>query len=86
MAFTNPILAGEELNRTGIRSENYVAGQSGWRIANDGAAEFEDRVRAALQLGREFLEVGVQAHAQQGIARSPRSVEFLDECHGDAFN
>jgi len=42
MAFTNPILAGEELNRTGIRSENYVAGQSGWRIANDGAAEFDN--------------------------------------------
>jgi hypothetical protein len=42
MAFTNPILAGEELNRTGIRSDNYVAGASGWRIASDGAAEFDN--------------------------------------------
>lgn len=42
MAFTNPILAGEELNRTGIRSENYVPGASGWRIANNGAAEFDN--------------------------------------------
>lgn len=42
MAFTNPILAGEELNRTGIRSENYIPGISGWRIANDGAAEFDN--------------------------------------------
>jgi hypothetical protein len=42
MAFTNPILAGEALNRTGIRSENYVPGASGWRIASDGAAEFDN--------------------------------------------
>jgi hypothetical protein len=42
MAFTNPILSGEELNRTGIRSENYVPGESGWRVANDGAAEFDN--------------------------------------------
>jgi len=42
MAFTNPILAGEELNRTGIRSENYIPGVSGWRVANDGAAEFDN--------------------------------------------
>lgn len=42
MAFTNPILSGEELNRTGIRSENYVPGASGWRIASDGAAEFDN--------------------------------------------
>jgi hypothetical protein len=42
VAFTNPILAGEELNRTGIRSENYIPGVSGWRIANDGAAEFDN--------------------------------------------
>ena len=26
MAFTNPILSGEELNRTGIKSENYSPG------------------------------------------------------------
>jgi len=42
VAFTNPILAGEELNRTGIRSENYVPAVSGWRVANDGAAEFDN--------------------------------------------
>jgi len=42
VAFTNPILAGEALNRTGIRSENYVPGASGWRIASDGAAEFDN--------------------------------------------
>lgn len=42
MAFTNPILAGEELNRTGIRSENYVPGSAGWRIASDGASEFDN--------------------------------------------
>ena len=42
MAFTNPILAGEELNRTGIKSDNYAPGVSGWRIASNGAAEFDN--------------------------------------------
>lgn len=42
MAFTNPILSGEELNRTGIKSENYVPGGAGWRIASNGAAEFDN--------------------------------------------
>lgn len=40
MSFSNPILAGEELIRSAIRSENYVAGSSGWRISRDGDAEF----------------------------------------------
>lgn len=42
MAFTDPILAGEELVREAIRSDNYVPGVSGWRIASNGAAEFEN--------------------------------------------
>lgn len=42
MAFTDPILAGEELVRDAIRSENYIPGVSGWRIAGDGAAEFDN--------------------------------------------
>lgn len=42
MAFTDPIISGEALNRTGIRSDNYVAGVSGWRIATDGSAEFDN--------------------------------------------
>jgi hypothetical protein len=42
MAFTNPILAGDQLVRSGIESDNYVPGVSGWRIARDGAAEFDN--------------------------------------------
>lgn len=52
MAFRNSILAGEELVRSGIRSENYVAGVSGWRIGRDGSAEFLDAtVRGSLIVG-----------------------------------
>lgn len=40
MALKDPILAGEQLIPSGIRSENYAAGVSGWRIAKDGSAEF----------------------------------------------
>jgi len=42
MAFTDPILAGEELVRESITSANYIPGVSGWRIAGDGAAEFDN--------------------------------------------
>lgn len=52
MAFRNSILAGEQLVRSGIRSENYVTGVSGWRIARDGSAEFSDAViRGELIVG-----------------------------------
>ena len=38
--FSDPIVAGEVLIRTAIRSDNYVTGVSGWRIARNGTAEF----------------------------------------------
>lgn len=45
MAFANPIVgAGGELVREAIRSNNYVAGTSGWIIRADGTAEFQDVV------------------------------------------
>lgn len=49
MPFSNPILAGEELIRSGIRSENYDPGVEGWRIGADGFAEFLDAlIRGSL--------------------------------------
>jgi len=42
MTFTDPIVADEDLVRTGIRSPNYVAGSDGWRIDRLGTAEFND--------------------------------------------
>jgi len=49
LTFGNSILAGEELVRTGVRSPNYAAGVSGWRIARDGSAEFNNvTVRGSL--------------------------------------
>jgi hypothetical protein len=42
MAFTDPIIAGEELTRQSLKSDNYIPGVSGWRIARDGAAEFDN--------------------------------------------
>lgn len=41
--FSNPIMGGDGvLIRTRMRSDNYVAGVSGWSIARDGSAEFSD--------------------------------------------
>lgn len=52
MAFRNSILAGEQLVRSGIRSENYEPGVAGWRIGRDGAAEFSDAaIRGRVVVG-----------------------------------
>lgn len=43
MPFSNPIIGGNNtLIRDDMTSEGYVAGSSGWRIARDGTAEFND--------------------------------------------
>jgi hypothetical protein len=51
--FNNPVIGGQEvLVRTGIKSSNYAAGVSGWRIARDGSAEFNNGVfRGSLAVG-----------------------------------
>lgn len=52
MIFGNPIVGDEDLIRSGIRSPGYVAGVSGWRIAQDGSAEFNNvTVRGTLAAG-----------------------------------
>lgn len=52
MSFSNPILSGETLIRSAIKSENYVPGVAGWRISRDGEAEFSDViVRGEIEVG-----------------------------------
>lgn len=51
MPFENPILAGEELIRSAIRSENYSEGSLGWRIGRDGTAEFANMVSRGSTVG-----------------------------------
>lgn len=40
MEFGNPIVGEESLIRSAIKSPNYIPGSAGWRIAQDGTAEF----------------------------------------------
>lgn len=42
MPFQDAILAGNTLVRDSIKSENYVAGSTGWQISRDGNAEFNN--------------------------------------------
>lgn len=57
MGFRNSILAGEELVRSGIRSENYAAGIAGWRVGQDGTAEFLDVfVRGTVVVGQGTID------------------------------
>jgi hypothetical protein len=59
MAFTDPILSGNELVRGSITSENYVAGQDGWGIHKDGSAEFQDiTVRNTINVNGQILYNG----------------------------
>lgn len=55
MAFTNPIVAGTELKRTDVRSDNYVEGVSGWILKRNGGAEFGNlQVRQDLTVGNSI--------------------------------
>lgn len=59
--FSNPIVGLEELIRSAIRSKNYVAGTSGWRIAADGSAEFQSLTidtRDPISGGRIVVDSG----------------------------
>lgn len=53
MGFRSPIAGGEDLIRSGLRSPSYVAGVTGWRIAQDGSAEFNGvTIRGDLATGK----------------------------------
>lgn len=51
MEFGNPIVGLEELIRSAIKSGDYEAGVTGWRIARDGSAEFSTIVIRGLGTG-----------------------------------
>lgn len=53
MEFSNGIVGGsDELVRDGIQSRGFVSGSTGWRIARDGSAEFNNvTVRGSFQIG-----------------------------------
>lgn len=54
MEFGNPIIGEEELIRSAIRSQNYLPGVSGWRIAQDGSAEFSNvTIRGTFRAGND---------------------------------
>ena len=60
MPFRDPILGGDALVRTAMRSPNYAAGASGWRIARDGSVEFNNgtfrgRLSAGADPGQHFV-------------------------------
>lgn len=44
MEFENPIVGEEDLLRNAIRSPGFLSGSTGWRIAQDGSAEFNNVV------------------------------------------
>ena len=57
MPFENPLVAGEELIRSAIRSKNYIQSSAGWRISREGDAEFENATMRGTLTG-ELAQFG----------------------------
>lgn len=53
--FGNPVFGGNVLIRPAIKSPNYVAGTSGWNIARDGSAEFNNLAIRGTFNGTDFI-------------------------------
>lgn len=52
MPFTSPVVAGVQLVRNAIQSQNFVTGVSGWQISRNGNAEFNSGTfRGSLVIG-----------------------------------
>src|SRR5512144_693762 len=50
----NPIVGGTILRRPAIQSPNFVTGSTGWNIAADGSAEFNDLTIRGTFFGTDF--------------------------------
>lgn len=65
MAFRDPIVAGETLVRSGIASEGFVTGTTGWRVDRNGSAEFYN-LTARGSIAASSIQVPSSVTAQPG--------------------
>lgn len=65
MAFRDPIVAGETLVRSGIASEGFVSGSTGWRVDRLGSAEFYN-LTARGNISANSIQVPGNLAAQPG--------------------
>lgn len=64
MPFTSPVVAGVQLVRNAIQSQNFVTGISGWRISRNGDAEFNSGTfRGSLVIGTPLAGPGAEIGA-----------------------
>jgi hypothetical protein len=79
MPFRDEITSGESLNRTGIKSPNYVAGSAGWRVGKDGSAEFNSLTsRGTFTTGvAPAPRVIISTKTGVGLAPSYGQIEML---------
>lgn len=67
MPFGNPIVGGENLVIPAIKSPNYSAGISGWRIARDGTVEFNGGIfRGSVEIGDPAGQHAILANTATG--------------------
>lgn len=72
MPFENPLVAGEELIRPGIRSADYEEAVSGWRVARDGSSEFSNQVVRGTQTTDKLI-------ASEATIRGLTIEQYLDQ-------
>ena len=89
MPFSNPIVGGEVLVIPSIKSPNYVAGSSGWRIARDGSVEFNNGTfRGSVEIGNPAGAHSILANSATGDAvdvyNSANKLVFSIDSAGDA--
>lgn len=70
MSFKNPIVGTEDLLRPAVRSPNFLAGSAGWRIAQNGGAEFNSvTVRGSVLAGDLTMTTGGRLRSAASGAR-----------------
>jgi hypothetical protein len=86
MEFGNPILGLETLIRTAIRSKNFLTGISGWRIAADGSAEFNNLTIRGQFNGTNFILNSAGAFFYNGTPATGNLIAAIAAVAGtDAF-
>lgn len=82
MPFSNPIIGGNNtLIRDDMTSEGYVAGSSGWRIARDGTAEFND----LTSRGTFISGSGTGQHIEINGSDAPNGIAFYTGDSNETF-
>jgi hypothetical protein len=86
MPFSNPVMAGKQLVRNVMQSLNFVANVSGWQIARDGDAQFNDVTLTGTFNGTDYVINSSGAFFYSGTPAAGNLIASVASSSGtDAF-